>query len=234
MRSQKNLKSISLSNHLVFTGNPGTGKTTIARILANIYFNIGLVSKGQLIEVDRAGLVAGYLGQTALKTEEVIQKAKGGILFIDEAYSLANDDFGKEAIETLLKRMEDFRDDLVVIVAGYPIEMQKFIHSNPGLESRFNKQFHFEDYNTTELEHIFLSICESQNYKMNESAHLKIKEIITEIYMNRDERFANGRTIRNLFERIVTNQADRLLSVGNVLTDEALSLITSEDVTPLL
>ena len=164
LRQEQGLPVSPMSLHLVFLGNPGTGKTTVARLLARIYHAIGILSKGQLVEVDRSGLVAGFVGQTAIKTQEAVQKALGGVLFIDEAYALVNqengNDFGREAIEVLLKNMEDHRDDLIVIAAGYSGLMEKFIHSNPGLESRFNKYFYFEDYTGPQLMEIFQSMCQ--------------------------------------------------------------------------
>jgi AAA+ superfamily predicted ATPase len=175
MREGKGLQRVVMSLHLIFSGNPGTGKTTVARILGEIYFNLGVLSKGHLTEVDRAGLVAGYIGQTAIKTAEVIKKALGGILFIDEAYSLAEqgykNDFGKEAIETLLKAMEDNRDDFIVIAAGYPEPMKNFSKSNPGLESRFNTFIHFDDYTSDELYDMFIGLCKKYNYKISSEAY---------------------------------------------------------------
>lgn len=206
-----------LSLHLVFTGNPGTGKTTIARLLAQIYYQLGLLSKGQLVETDRSGLVAGYIGQTAIKTQEVIQKAIGGILFIDEAYTLKqnySNDFGQESIDTLLKAMEDNRDDLIVIVAGYPDLMQEFIKSNPGLQSRFNKYLKFEDYSPEELVEIFQSLCKSYGMVANEEVVGILKEKLTANYQNRDKNFGNGRLVRNIIEKIYTNQANRI--AGNI------------------
>jgi SpoVK/Ycf46/Vps4 family AAA+-type ATPase len=220
-----------MSLHLVFSGNPGTGKTTVARLLAQIYHEIGLLSKGHLIETDRSGLVGGYVGQTAVKTQEVIKSALGGILFIDEAYSLAQEsenDYGKEAIDTLLKAMEDHRDDLIVIVAGYPALMEKFLYSNPGLESRFNKFIYFEDYNDIELYEIFMLMCQDSNLSLDEGAEDYLKQYFKKVYENRSKNFANGRAVRNLFEEVITNQANRLAQQSDI-TDEELNTLTYED-----
>ncbi len=212
LRRDQGMKSVPVSLHLVFTGNPGTGKTTVARILGKLYKKIGILSKGQLIEVDRSGLVAGYLGQTAIKVSEVVQSALGGVLFIDEAYSLAqeNDSFGQEAIDTLLKAMEDHRDDLIVIVAGYTVPMEYFINSNPGLKSRFNKYIEFPDYSTDELEAIFDLNCKKYDYVVDKKAKQKIREMIEYRRMTKIIDFANAREVRNLFEEIITNQARRV------------------------
>ena len=211
-RREQGLKTVPVSLHLVFTGNPGTGKTTIARILADIYRDIGILSKGQLVEVDRAGLVAGYVGQTAIKTQEKINEALGGILFIDEAYTLVKDgqDFGQEAIDTLLKAMEDNRDDFIVIVAGYTDLMQNFINSNPGLKSRFNKYIDFPDYSADELVEIFYSMCNEYQYTLTSNADKILREKLFDMEKNKDDNFANARDVRNLFEKVITNQATRL------------------------
>jgi hypothetical protein len=200
---------------MVFTGNPGTGKTTIARILGEIYKHLGVLSKGHMVETDRAGLVAGYLGQTAIRTEEVITSALGGILFIDEAYALSSEDrdqFGQEAIDTLLKRMEDHRDDLIVIVAGYPGEMDRFINSNPGLQSRFTKYIHFEDYNAKELQEIFELLIRGGGHEMSQDGKKHLGSIFETMNQLRDARFGNGRTVRNLYERTIRNVATRVIA----------------------
>ena len=217
LRQEAGLPVPPMSLHLVFMGNPGTGKTTVARLLAKIYHAVGVLSKGQLVEVDRSGLVAGFVGQTALKTQEAIDKALGGVLFIDEAYALANqdnaNDFGREAIEVLLKGMEDHRDDLIVIVAGYTDLMANFIHANPGLESRFNKYFYFEDYDGGQLAEIFRSICRKNGYELDEAADKAAAEAFQVLYERRDENFGNARDVRNVFEAAVACQANRVASM---------------------
>jgi AAA+ superfamily predicted ATPase len=231
MRQEKGLKAVPVSLHMVFTGNPGTGKTTVARILAKLYKEIGVLSKGQLIEVDRSGLVAGYVGQTAIKTQEKIKEAKGGILFIDEAYTLAKNgnDYGQEAIDTILKEMEDNRNDFIVVVAGYPDLMVDFINSNPGLKSRFNKYFHFEDYNESELEQIFGMMCQKCDYMVTDSAKEKIQEIIRKFIREKDVDFANARDVRNLFETIIANQASRVMMNGSSSLEDMM-LIEALDI----
>ena len=234
MREEKGMKTAPVSLHLVFSGNPGTGKTTVARILAKLYKEIGILSEGQLVETDRSGLVAGYVGQTAIKTQKKIEEAMGGVLFIDEAYTLnqEGENYGQEAIDTILKAMEDHRDEFIVIVAGYTDLMRDFVDSNPGLRSRFNKFFEFPDYTADELQQIFDLQCSKYQYKLDEEADKAVKEKITELEAAKGENFANAREVRNLFEKIITNQASRVSAMEDV-DEETLTTITMEDLKDL-
>lgn len=233
LRKDAGMKTVPVSMHLVFTGNPGTGKTTVARILARLYKQIGVLSTGQLVECDRSGLVAGYVGQTAVKTQKKIEEAMGGVLFIDEAYSLARSadqgtDFGQEAIDTILKAMEDHRDEFVVIVAGYTKPMETFIHSNPGLQSRFNKFIEFPDYTVDELLAIFDLNCRKYEYVPDPEAREQVKTLLMLRKAQMPENFANAREVRNLFETIITNQARRIAVLEHP-TKEEMQQITLED-----
>ncbi len=233
LRKEAGMKTVPVSMHLVFTGNPGTGKTTVARILARLYRQIGVLSGGQLIECDRSGLVAGYVGQTAVKTQKKIEEAMGGVLFIDEAYSLARNsdtgtDFGQEAIDTLLKAMEDHREDFVVIVAGYTGPMENFIQSNPGLKSRFNKFIEFPDYTVDELMQIFDLNCSKYQYSPDPQAREQVEKLIMQQKAETPENFSNARAVRNLFETIITNQARRIAQLEKP-TVEQMQQITSDD-----
>ena len=232
MRITKGMKAPSLSYHCVFTGNPGTGKTTVARILAGIYKELGILKKGHLVETDRSGLVAEYVGQTAVKTNKIIDSAMDGVLFIDEAYSLitnSSNDYGKEAIATLLKRMEDDRERLIVILAGYTNEMKEFIDSNPGLQSRFNRYIEFKDYSEEELLQIFLSNLKKYEYVITDEATEKIKQLINKAIINKDHNFGNARWVRNIFEKTLEIQANRLAS-DRTISNESLTTITEYDI----
>lgn len=231
LRKENGLPIPPMSLHMVFMGNPGTGKTTVARIISGLYAAIGVLEKGQLIEVDRSGLVAGYVGQTALKTQEVIKSALGGVLFIDEAYSLASggeNDFGREAIETILKAMEDHRDELIVVVAGYDGPMEKFINSNPGLQSRFNKYFYFPDYNGEQLLYIFKGQCKKNGYTLTEEAEAEAKAMFEELYENRGENFGNGRDVRNVFEDTVVRQSNRVAALDAPTKDDLMQFLPED------
>ena len=234
MRKEHGLPTSELTLHMVFSGNPGTGKTMIARLMARIFHSLGILSKGQLIEVDRGDLVAGYVGQTAIKTKEVIEKAMGGVLFIDEAYALTNrgeNDYGGEAVDTLLKAMEDHRDDLIVIVAGYIEPMEKFLHSNPGLESRFNRFIDFPDYTLEEMLAIFDMRCEGAGYTVDEKARKALSDLIDQESKADVKGFGNARGVRNLFETAIARQADRLGEYEGEITRDMLMLLAEEDIT---
>ena len=231
LRQENDLPVPPMSLHMVFLGNPGTGKTTVARLISGLYAAIGVLSKGQLVEVDRSGLVAGYVGQTALKTQEVIKSALGGVLFIDEAYSLSSggeNDFGREAIETILKAMEDHRDDLIVIVAGYTGPMEQFLSSNPGLESRFNKYFFFPDYNGEQLMAIFRKQCEKNSYVLSEEAEKAAVAMFTELYEERGDNFGNGRDVRNCFEDMIVRQSNRVAAMESPSKEDLMAVLPED------
>ena len=234
-RREEGLPTPDMSLHMVFSGNPGTGKTMIARLMSRIYKSLGILSKGHLVETDRSGLVAGYVGQTAIKTKEVIDSAKGGVLFIDEADALTNrgggQDFGQEAVDTLLKAMEDMRDDLIVIVAGYTELMEQFVNSNPGLKSRFNRFMRFPDYTVDELMGIFDMRCNKSGYRLKDDAARDALRGILEDASRDLSAFGNARGVRNLFERALSRQADRLAGYETI-TREDLETLTAEDLQP--
>lgn len=234
MRLEKNLHSEKNTLHLAFTGNPGTGKTTVARIVGRIYKCIWLLSKGHFVEVSRTDLIAGYQGQTALKVKKVIEQAKGGVLFIDEAYSITENDhsdsYGRECLTELTKALEDYREDLVVIVAGYTEPMNKFFESNPGLKSRFNTFIEFDDYFPNELDKILTSMCKNNDYILDEEAKEKIHLYFEQQFSTKDKNFANGRLVRNLYEDLVMNHARRVVNMVNPGSVD-LSTIKAEDFT---
>jgi len=233
LRAEHDLPVIETSRHMVFVGNPGTGKTTVARLLSQLYRSLDVVTEGHLVETDRADLVAGFVGQTAIKTQQVLVSSLGGTLLIDEAYALArggDNDFGREAIDTLVKFMEDHRDDLAVIVAGYPTEMGELIDTNPGLESRFARTLEFPDYTTDELVAIFELISNNQQYHLTENAKTRLAEVIEAEPRGRG--FGNARFTRNVFEQAVSMQAMRLSDV-DVPTRDQLTALESDDIAPV-
>ncbi len=234
LREKYKLPQMNMSYHMVFSGSPGTGKTTVARLVAQIYKELGILSKGTLTETDRSGLVAGYVGQTALKVKETVERALGGVLFIDEAYALApenaSNDFGGEAIDTLVKLMEDHRDDLVIIVAGYTTEMQRFLKANTGLHSRFNKFITFADYTKEELLAILDSMASEAGFCLTEGARAKVEQMLVAMSETEQKEFGNARGIRNLFERLVSNQANRIIAY-NSQSIKDITVLTEEDVT---
>ncbi|MBR6649929.1 MAG: AAA family ATPase [Clostridia bacterium] len=230
LRLKNDLPTPEMSLHLVFSGNPGTGKTMIARFMARVYHSLDLLSKGQLVEVDRSSLVAGYVGQTAQKTMKALESALGGVLFIDEAYALTSkseNDYGLEAVETILKYMEDHRDDIVVIIAGYSDLMKDFIDSNPGLQSRFNKYIDFEDYTPEEMLEIFKTNCRKGQYELDADAEATLLSYFCEKALDSAD-FGNARGVRNTFEKILSAQANRIAHMTNVSKDDLVRL-TKED-----
>lgn len=234
MRESQGMKTSDVSKHMVFMGNPGTGKTTVARMLAEIYKYLGVLRKGQLIEVDRSGLVRGYVGQTAARVQEVVEEALGGILFVDEAYTLTvnkgEGDFGQEAVDTLLKAMEDHRKDLIVIVAGYTNLMDQFLESNPGLRSRFSNFIHFDDYTAEEMMDILKKNLMEQEYKLSPDAEKKALWMLQERIAHKPDNFANARDVRNFMEHAISNQASRIVKLENAKEDkEILGTIEEDD-----
>lgn len=234
LRKAQGLASSKSTMHMAFTGNPGTGKTTVARIVGRMYKALGLLSKGHFIEVSRTDLIAGYQGQTALKVKKVIEEAKGGVLFIDEAYSITenehSDSYGRECLTELTKALEDYRDDLVVIVAGYTEPMKKFFESNLGLKSRFNTFIEFPDYTASELLEILCSMCKQNDYVLSQMARDKLQNILISKVAYKNNEFSNGRLVRNIYDDLTMNQARRLACIDN-LSKEELMTILDEDVT---
>lgn len=230
-REARKLPVTDITLHSVFYGPPGTGKTTIARLLGKVFKNLGLLEKGHVVETDRAGLVAGFIGQTAIQVNKIVEEALDGILFIDEAHALkgSGNDFGQEAIDTVLKRMEDNRENLVVIVAGYPDEMKEFIESNPGLKSRFSRYFYFKDYVPSELVGIYKLFCKNTALKITQKGEVKLLSLLSGLFDKKDRSFGNGRLVRNIFEKSIENQANMLVSIAP-LTNELLSTINADDI----
>lgn len=232
LREGVGLKSQKETLHMAFIGNPGTGKTTVARIIGRIYKQLGLLSKGHFIEVSRTDLIAGYQGQTALKVKDVIERAKGGVLFIDEAYSITENDhsdsYGRECLTELTKALEDYRNDLVVIVAGYTDPMRHFFESNPGLRSRFNTFLEFDDYSADELMEMLLYLCDKNDYRLDEVAVSAARSFIQDQARNKEDNFANGRLVRNVFEWLITKQAQRVCALDTP-DRETLSTISADD-----
>lgn len=234
LREERGLPNLSLSLHMVFSGNPGTGKTTVARLLSKIYSKLGILRKGHLVETDRSDLVSGYVGQTAIKTEKIIKTAMGGVLFIDEAYTLTastgSNDFGMEAVNTLLKEMEDHRDDFIVIVAGYPEEMEQFLESNPGLNSRFRTKILFEDYSPPELMDIFKNMCKNYALTPTKEAELSVLKFFQKRCEENNENFANARDVRNFVDSAISNQANRIAKISGDISNDILTSLELSDV----
>ena len=232
-RSEQGLKNVDITLHTVFSGPPGTGKTSVARLLSRIFKHLGFLSKGQMYETDREGLIAGYVGQTATKVNNAVESSLGGVLFIDEAYTLTQNtfgnDYGAEAVNTLLKRMEDHREDLAVVVAGYTDLMQIFIESNPGLRSRFNRYFYFSHFTPKEMLQIFESFCAKSDFIISEDAKEKLMDTFELLYESKNESFGNARVVRNLFEKCIQNQANRIVKLKKV-TNKTLKLLAEEDI----
>jgi stage V sporulation protein K len=232
-RSEQGLKNVEITLHTVFLGPPGTGKTSVARLLSRIFKHLGFLSKGQMYETDREGMIAGFVGQTATKVDKAVEESLGGVLFIDEAYALTQNsfgnDYGAEAVNTLLKRMEDYRDDLAVVVAGYTEPMKIFVESNPGLRSRFNRFFHFDHFSPAELFQIFESFCTKSDFIISEDAKEKLKDTFELLYEKKDESFGNARVVRNLFEKCIQNQANRIIKIKKI-SKKTLKTLTEDDI----
>ncbi len=231
-RQQHDLKGAAMSLHMVFSGNPGTGKTTVARIVSRIFSALGVLENGHLVETDRLGLVGQYVGHTAKKTDDLVNQSLDGVLFVDEAYALVSggeNDFGREAIDTLVKRMEDFRERLIVIVAGYPDDMKRFIDTNPGLQSRFTIHLNFEDYTAPELVSIFKGFCEKNQYTLAPEAEAALEALTAAELKAAGRGFGNGRHMRNLFEKAIRKHAVRLCMSKREWTKEELSQLNTED-----